>query len=56
MAAGDRTKSGKPSDIVRHYLNDDRTKTMCGRSNWGYGSRDKSDTSCIACKRRLENN
>lgn len=56
MAAGDRNTKGQPKDIVRHYLNDDKTKTLCGRKNWGYGTKDIHDTDCLACLKKLNTN
>jgi len=53
MAAGDRYKNGKPKDIVRHYLNSDKTGTICGRKSWGYGSHDVDDTDCLNCLKKL---
>lgn len=60
MAAGDRNKAGKPTDIVRHYKMAHENKTYCGRKKWGYATSDLAkvmidkEITCNACLRLLK--
>lgn len=64
MAAGDRNKSGKPTDIVRHFwapiteerdrFNERISKTMCGRKDVGYCSSDVEDVTCLRCLSKIK--
>lgn len=54
MAAGDRNKSGKPKDFVRHYGNKMNSKTLyliafCGNKKAGYVTNDTTDVTCMKC-------
>ena len=55
MSAGDRNKlTGKPLDIVRHYLNNPNDEiTLCKRKNWGYASNNINDVTCLKCLKML---
>lgn len=61
MAAGDRNKSGKPKDFVRHYGDQKRTDkdylmAVCGNKRAGYVTNDTSDVTCIKCMNILLEN
>ena len=54
MAAGDRNKSGKPKDFVRHYGNQknhnkDYLLAICGNKRAGYVTDDIHDVTCVKC-------
>lgn len=57
MAAGDRNKKGKATDIVRHYNAAQPiifpVKGLCGRKNVGYATDDKNDVTCLSCLKKL---
>ena len=58
MSAGDRNKlTGKPQDVVRHYLNNSNDEiTICKRKNWYYASNNKDDVTCLRCLKLLNKN
>lgn len=50
MAAGERNKKNKPTDIVRHYgIIDGNKPTICKNNRAGYITSDKSDVTCLKC-------
>lgn len=53
MSAGDRNKSGKPSDIVRHFKYLNHENTICGRFYVGYATNDIADITCLVCLKIL---
>ncbi len=54
MSAGDRNKSGKAIDIVRHYSrNGDGKESICGLVLPWYSSSDFEDVTCKKCLRKL---
>lgn len=67
MAAGERHSNGKPKDIVRHMWGNNSIEvgyglfkrkiwdgeTLCGRSDVGYASDDKSDVTCLKCLNKI---
>lgn len=54
MAAGNRNKTGKPTDIVRHYKTNEDV-ALCGRKSCGYSSDDLTDVTCKTCLKKLGN-
>lgn len=60
MAAGNRNKSGKPTDIVKHYKMAHERQTYCGRKKWGYATSDLSkvvldkEITCKSCLKLLK--
>ena len=52
MAAGDRNKTGKPKDIVRHYIFSGHLP-ICGEKRFGYATNNKSDIDCKKCLKKL---
>ncbi len=59
MAAGDRNKKGKPTDIVRHFSTSKVNSTiitLCGRKNPAYATDDRNDVTCLKCKKKVIRN
>lgn len=52
MAAGDRSKSGKATDIVSHFGTWEFA--FCGRKNVGYATTDWNDVTCKSCLKSKE--
>ena len=54
MSAGDRNKTGKPTDIVCHFKYPNREITLCGRNHVLYATNDITDISCLSCLKILK--
>lgn len=50
MAAGDRNKKGKATDVVIHYkvrlLSEE---VSCGTKGWGYATANLEEVTCLKC-------
>lgn len=56
MAAGERNKNGKATDVVCHYVrNITDSTTLCGRTNFGYRTDATAEVTCMNCMNKLLN-
>ena len=53
MSAGDRNKTGKPKDFVRHFSHQYGADPVCLTKKYGYSTKDISNVTCIKCKKKI---
>lgn len=57
MAAGDRNKNGRATDIVCHFVpftGQMNRKPICGQKRWGYGTSITDEVDCKKCLAKLK--